>query len=158
MISWFNPTGKTQNITLEIRMEIEDRILEEIHLENGLTVYLVDQSRPIVGGRWQVQLLVRVPLEAKAAHFEKLSNPSEAFREFIALAGEAPLEFQIVKVRNFIDESRREDTLEQMKADFTRSALAYVKKPGFAASYILKKFEELRGEKASSQRRKELGG
>jgi len=139
-------------------MEIEDRILEEIHLENGLTVYLVDQSRPIVGGRWQVQLLVRVPLEPQAAHFEKFPDPSEAFREFTSLAADTPLEFQIVKVRNFIDESRLQETLEQMKDDFTRSALEYLKKPGFAASFILKKFEELRGKKASSQRRKELGG
>lgn len=139
-------------------MEIEDRILEEIHLENGLTVYLVDQSRPIVGGRWQVQLLVKVPLEAKTSHFEKFPDPTEAFREFISLAGDTPLEFQIVKVRNFIDEGRLEETLEQMKDDFTGSALGYLKKPGFAASYILKKFEELRREKASSRRRKELGG
>lgn len=137
---------------VEIRMEIEDRILEEIHLENGLTVYLVDQSRPLVGGRWQVQLRVRVPLEVKAAYFEKFPNPSEAFHEFVALAGDTPLEFQIVKVRNFIDQKRLKDTLEQMKADFTKSALGYLKKPGFAESYILKKFEELRRDEATQRR------
>jgi hypothetical protein len=128
-------------------MEIEDRILEEIHLENGLTVYLVDQSHPIVGGRWQVQLLVRVPLEAKTTHFGKFPDPPEAFREFISLAGDKPMEFQIVKVRNFIAEDQFAETLEQMKADFIRTALDYLKKQGFAANFILKKYEELRREK-----------
>jgi hypothetical protein len=128
-------------------MEIEDRILEEIHLENGLTIYLVDQSRPIVGGRWQVQLMVRIPLEAKTAHFEKLPDPSEAFREFVSLAGNTPIEFQIVKVRNFIAENQFAETIEQMKDDFIRTALEYLKKPRFEANYILKKYEELRREK-----------
>jgi hypothetical protein len=138
----------------EIRMETEDRVLEEIHLENGLTVYLVDQSRHTVGGRWQVQLRVRVPLEAEAGYFEKFPDPSEAFREFISLAGNTSIEFQIVKVRNFIDESHVAEMLELMKDEFLRSAFDYLKKPRFAASYILKKFEELRCEQAlrSAQR------
>jgi len=129
-------------------MEMAERVREELRIENGLTIYFVDESRPIVGGRSQVQLRIRVPIEARAGYFENFPNPSEALQEFTSLAGNDTIEFQVVKVRNFIDDNQVEETLDRMKDEFMKSALDYVKKSGFAASFVLRKYEELRRERS----------
>jgi len=129
-------------------MAEQDRILEELHLENGLTVYFVDQSRLVTGGRWLVQLLVRAPLPLEADHFADDPDPAGALSECAALAEGKPLEFRLLKVRNFIAEDLVAETLDGMKRDFAASGLAYLKHPAFAANFVKKRCEELRRERA----------
>ncbi|MHC1729038.1 MAG: hypothetical protein AB9866_24085 [Syntrophobacteraceae bacterium] len=125
-------------------MEDQNHIIDQMHLENGLTVLCVDQSRPIAGDRFQVQLLIRVPVEAEAAYFKDYPDPDEAFREFTLLVNSEPVAFQVVKVRNFIDADLVDKMLQEMKDDFFQSGLEYLKRPQFAANFIIRKYEELR--------------
>lgn len=129
-------------------MENENRIIGEILIDKDTTVYFIDQSRPITGGRWQVQLLILVPLKPRESHFAGYPDPTVALREFTSLIGKASVEFQVVKVRNFIAEKEVESTLEGMKEDFINSGLDYLKKPNFAGNCIRKKYEALRNEEA----------
>jgi len=138
-------------------MQSHERILDRLHLENGLEVYFIDQSSPPVVGRCQVRLLVRVPVEPAEEHFGKYPNPSAAYHQFISLVGSDPLEFRAVKIRNFIDRKDVGKTLEEMKDDFIRSSLLYLKKPGFAANFVTRKHEEiLAGAAARSARDRAL--
>jgi hypothetical protein len=121
----------------------QERTLGRLHLENGLRVYFIDRSSPPVAGRCQVRLLVRAVLEPAADHFSNYPDPSGALRGFISLAGPGPVEFQTVRIRNFVDRKEVEKTLEEMKGDFIRSSLQYLKKPGFAAKFVRTKYEEL---------------
>jgi len=122
-------------------METEGRLLEEIKLEDGLTVYFYDQSRPIVGDRCQVRLLIHVPLEIKPAYFERCIDPVSAYEACIAAFGKE-MSFQQQKVRNFIDSSDAEAVLQQMKKEFLESGLAYLSKPQFAETYVTKRYAE----------------
>lgn len=134
-------------------MEIQERIIDRMQLENGLTLICIDQSRPIVGDRCQVQLLIKVPLQPEAAHFDKYPDPAQAFHEFTLLTRSEPFAFKVVKVRNFIDNDLAEKTIQEMKEEFFRTSLDYLKRPGFAASFITRKYEELRSVSLGSSRR-----
>lgn len=129
-------------------METETRIVETIHLPNGLTVYFEDRSRPIAGDRRQIQLVVRVPIEVRAEYFGSGAEAEEALCEFTALTSGDPVEFRVEKVRNFIDRLEADKVLDQLKEDFIRSGLGYLKNPKFAANYIRKKYGELQREHA----------
>jgi hypothetical protein len=125
------------------RMGPQERTLGRLHLENSLRVYFIDRSSPPVAGRCQVRLLVRAVVEPTGDHFSNYPDPSGALRRFMSLAGPGPVEFQTVRVRNFVDRKEIEKTLEEMMGDFIRSSLQYLKKPGFAAKFVRTKYEEL---------------
>lgn len=122
-------------------MESEGRLLEERKLKDGLTVYFYDQSRPIVGDRCQVQLLVHVPFEIKEAYFERCTDPVNAYQACIAVFGKE-VAFRQQKVRNFIGNDKAEAVLEQMKREFMESGLAYLSNPHFAGRYVMKRYVE----------------
>jgi len=124
-------------------MEPVERTLGCLHLEDGLTAYFIDRSSEPVAGRCQVQLLVRVPVQATEDHFSNYPDPSGTLRRFISLAGPGPVEFETTKIRNFIECKDVRKTLEEMKDDFIHSNLQYIKKPGFAANFVTRKYEEL---------------
>ena len=124
-------------------MEPPERTLDQVYLENGLRVYFIDRSSQPVAGRCQVRLLIRAPVEATGDNFSNYPDPSGALRRFKSLAGPGPIEFQTFRIRNFIDRKEVEKTLEEMMGDFIRSGLKYLKKPGFAAKFVRRKYEEL---------------
>jgi hypothetical protein len=124
-------------------MESQERILDQLQLENALSVYFIDRTSLPVAGRCRVRLLIRVPVQPIEDHFKNFANPSLALGRLTSLTGPGPVEFQIVKIRNFIALKDVEKTLNEMKDDFVGSSLKYLKNHDFAAKFIAKKYEEL---------------
>ncbi len=123
-------------------MESKERTLGNLSLENGLSVYFTERTSPPVAGRCQVQLLIRVPVEPTKEHFSSYPDPSGALLRFLSLAGPGPIEFQTVKVRNFIDGKDVEKTSDIMKNEFIQANLGYLKNPRFVPNFLVKSFEE----------------
>jgi hypothetical protein len=121
----------------------QERNLGRLHLENSLRVYFIDRSSPPVAGRCQVRLVIRAAVEPAEDHFSNYPDPLGALRRFMSLAGPGPVEFETVRIRNFVDRKEVEKTLKEMMDDFIRSILQYLKKPGFAAKFVRAKYEEL---------------
>jgi hypothetical protein len=130
-------------------MSVESRLLEERVLDNGVKILFYDRSRPIAGGRFQVELLVQVPLEVKENHFVECQNPRSAYEIFVSTVG-TTLNFEQRKVRNFIDASKVGVVLDGMKEDFLKSNLDYVSRPSFSDKYIIKKYFEFERERTIS--------
>jgi len=122
-------------------MQPEGRLIEEIDLGNGLRVYFYDQSRGVAGDRWQVKLLVMIPLEVKRDYFDEFDNPDEIYHGFVSAVGKT-INFRIERFRNFIDHSNVPQTLADLKDEFLRSIMNYISKPHFARKFILKKYQE----------------
>lgn len=123
-------------------MEKETPVFDALRLGNGLSVHFEDRSRPVAGDRWQVRLHVRVPLEIRECFFEDFPDPSEAARECAQL-WPGPVEFEVVKVRNFIAREQVGSVLGAMREDFIRTGLEYLKRPNFAGNFLAKRCREL---------------
>jgi len=135
-------------------METEGRLLQQIELDNGLTMFLHDQSKPIVGNRWQLKLQITVPIIIKAEYFAKCEDPQQAFRELTDALG-STLQFTLEKVRNFVDESKFAELMEQMTRDFLQSSQAYIASVNFAEKFTLKKYAEWKEEEIWQRNRRE---
>ncbi|MGV8073979.1 MAG: hypothetical protein AB2L11_05440 [Syntrophobacteraceae bacterium] len=122
-------------------MKENSRILDETSLGNGLIAYFYDQSKPIVGDRWQVQLLLYVPLEVKESHFEGCAEPKKSYEAFTAQFGPA-IAFKQVRTRNFIADKEFKSLLHTMKEELLRSCAPYISKPQFAEKHIRKTISE----------------
>ncbi len=130
------------------------RILQELETESGLTIRFVDQSRSLVGGRFQVQLLISVPIEIREDYLNGCLDSSEGFQAFSAQFGNH-VRFEQTKVRNFIAEHDVETVLSQMKEEFLQSNLSYLNNPSFAPRYIQKEYDKWRKEQGWMQAHRE---
>lgn len=126
-------------------MEVQDRLLEEITLENGLTIRFFDCSKPVAGDRCQVQLLIAIPLPIKASWFEHNDASMEDFPAFLDAHG-GKIDYRQTKTRNFIDRKALAATLDRMKADFLTANASYLSNPSFAEKYILSKYHDWKRE------------
>ena len=122
------------------RMEPVERTIGCLHVGDGLTACFIDRSSKPVAERCQVQLLVRVPMQPTEDHFSNYPDPSGTLRRFISLAGPGPVEFETIKVRNFIESKDVRKTLEEMKDDSIRSNPQYIKKLCFAANFVARNY------------------
>jgi hypothetical protein len=51
---------------------VEKILVEEIRLENGLTLKLYDKSRPVAGDRWMVTFQACIDIEVKTESLEDM--------------------------------------------------------------------------------------
>jgi hypothetical protein len=120
----------------------EDRLLDQIELENGLTVFLYDRSKPIAGDRCQVRLLAMVPVPLSEWYSScRHEKTAEIDEEFIRERGEF-LVFQVEKTRNFIAQEEVSVVLEEMKRNFLVSGRSYLGHRNFAQKFLEKNYEE----------------
>ena len=127
-------------------MEPERRLLEEVQLENGLTISFHDSSRPIAGDRCQVELVVSTPVAIREDYFEDCREPRKAYEAFAAAHGNV-LKFEQKRIRNFIPKEDVPTVLQQLQDEFLRTSRFYLLKEGFAAKYIMKKYQEWEDER-----------
>ena len=129
-------------------MDIDGRLLDEIRLDNGLVLFIYDQSRCVAGDRWRAQLLMHLPILIKESHFENCEDPGEAYRSFRLAVGEE-IHFRQERVRNFIDQQALPSLLEELKEECLRFSLVYLGKPNFAAKFVQKHYYEWQQKQAS---------
>jgi hypothetical protein len=136
-------------------MEPTGHLLEKVELENGLEAHFYDQSRKVAGDRWQVHLLLHVPMEVKKDYFRDCPDPEGAHAGFTAALGEK-IAFEQERVRNFIDQQKMQDLLELMKSEVLERSRAYLSKPHFAERYVLRTYQAWEKQEALERARREF--
>ena len=134
-------------------MTPEGSLLEEIKLTNGLSLFIYDQSRQLVGDRWLVKLLLFIPVRIKPQHFSHVPDAEKAYAAFVDAMGET-IAIQQERHRNFIDRDEVSETLRQIKDEVLATTLSYVSSVDLEARFIAKRYrewaEERRMERAGS--------
>jgi hypothetical protein len=128
-------------------MNMDGHLLDEVSLDNGLVLFIHDQSRSVAGDRWRAQLLLHIPIAIKESHFDHCQDPGDAYRSFRLSVGEE-IHFRQERVRNFIDQEELPALLEEMKLECLRFSLVYLGKPNFAAKFVQKRYHAWKQEQA----------
>jgi hypothetical protein len=103
----------------------DHRPLSSIQLKNGLTISFHDRSKPLIGGRWQVNLLISVPVRIEPSHFDEWEEPQRIYETALQQYG-PQITFEQEKTRNFIEGSEKTHVLETLRKDFLQSNLHYL--------------------------------
>ena len=98
-----------------------------LDLPNGLTARFFDASKPVAGDRSQVVLKIEIKVSVTG------DDPAA---EFVRRLVGPELTYGHAYERNFIDDSKVEDLLNQMAAKFEASQLPYLSRPDFATRFI----------------------
>lgn len=122
-------------------METQGKLLEKVVLENGLEVHFIDQSRPVVGDRCLVQLLIDIPIPLGDEIFRESQKPEATTKAFLAAFG-STLHYRLTKMRHFVPKGDVDTVLSELKHEFTSAGLSYLGHPGFGRRFVLKTYEE----------------
>jgi len=123
---------------------MDEKLINKIKLENGLTLELYDRSRRVTEDRWLVSFLACMEVGVQREYFEgqDLSNLSfDAIRKTVG----DKVTYRYEKTRNFIDESEKDEVLKGLKERFLSATLGYLSSPEFARKLILIKYQDARG-------------
>ena len=119
-------------------------MVDTIKLENGLTLELLDRSRPIAGDRWFVSFVARIQVRVELGFFAGAENPHVPFEDVLSAVGEKTV-YRHEKVRNFIGENEKDEVFNGLKEHFLSASLGYLSRPEFPGRLILREYRRVRG-------------
>ncbi len=122
-------------------MERQGRLLERIPLENGLQISFYDQSRPIAGDRYLVQLLIDIPIPLDGSILQALPTSGISAEAFLAHFG-STLHYRMTKTRHFVSKQDVDSVLSNLQQEFTSAGLDYLRHPAFGRRYAIKTYED----------------
>ena len=100
----------------------------------------------MAGGRWLVQLIARIKISIDASLFEK-TDLSIIDMEDVRNAFGSEITFEKKRERNFIDQKKKREVLEDLMNSFVNASIAYPSNNKFPGNFILneyKKYKEKR--------------
>ncbi|MBW1745996.1 MAG: hypothetical protein JRI62_09990 [Deltaproteobacteria bacterium] len=120
---------------------MEEKLIKNIDLENGLQLKLYDASRKLAGDRWLVSLIARIEIPTSDSLLKEDASPSLNVDEVRKLLGEK-LVFERKREKIFIDEREKDNVMKEIQDSFLSSSLSYFSHSDFPQKYVLKKFNE----------------
>jgi hypothetical protein len=114
-------------------------LIDRHPLDNGLTLELWDQSRPVAGDRWFVCLSTRITIPVRA---DTLPPELQAQAAQVVEALGEEITFTHQDERNFIGASEAPGILKGMQERILAMATGYFGHADFAARFIRNKFAE----------------
>ena len=120
---------------------MEEKLIKNIDLENGLELKLYDASRKLAGDRWLVSLIARIEIPTSDSLLKENGSPSINVDEVRKALGEKLL-FEQKREKIFIDEKEKDEVMKEIQDSFLNTSLSYLSHSNFPTKYILKKFNE----------------
>jgi hypothetical protein len=122
---------------------MEEKLVETVALDNGLTLEICDRSRRVAGDRWLVFFVARINVPVQPGFFDEASAGISLHVVRNSVGGHAC--YVREKKSNFVDENERDKEFEKLKNDFLETNLAYLSNPGFPGKMILRAYNESLG-------------
>jgi hypothetical protein len=123
---------------------MEEKLIDKIGLENGLTLELYDCSRPVAGDRWLVSLMVRIDVGVDPQYFKGQDVATPPFDDIRRAVGDK-ITYSYEKSRNFIAEAQKEEVFGGLKERFLSATLNYFSNANFPRNIILSRYREVKG-------------
>lgn len=120
------------------------KIIDQLHLENGIELLLYDRSRVTAGDRWQVELKCEAYIQIDESYWDMVTEEEDRLLPDIRKILGDRVVFVATKQRNFVDANERETVLQEMVQQVHSSMLEYLKKPHFPQEFFKKQYRDAR--------------
>lgn len=118
---------------------MEEKIIKTLTLENGLTLEIVDKSRPIAGDRWLVQLNARIAVPLTDELVGSIPRGELLHREYGLI-----LDYEAELKRHFIGDNERDRVFQGFLDTVMKEKLPYLSHPDFAKKLAVLRLAELK--------------
>ena len=123
---------------------MEERLVDRIKLENGLTLEVYDRSRVVAEDLWVVSFVARIDVEVRPEHCENLQTKGLAFEDIRAAEGEK-VSYCNETTRNYIAETEKDAVFRGLKEGFLVANLDYLSSPDFPRKLVLRQYHQAKG-------------
>ncbi|MDY6839765.1 MAG: hypothetical protein SWH78_17545 [Thermodesulfobacteriota bacterium] len=123
---------------------MEEKLVDMISLENGLTLELYDASKRVAGDRWLVSMVASIEVGLKPEYL-KGQDSEDVLLDDIGAAMDDKAVYRYEKIRNFIAETEKDEVFKELKQRFLDANLRYLSSPEFPRRLILKKYQQAHG-------------
>ncbi|MCF8062364.1 MAG: hypothetical protein K9M82_07600 [Deltaproteobacteria bacterium] len=120
-----------------------ERLKASIPLENGLTLDLLDESRPMAGGRWLVLLVARIEIPLDPGLLDAVPEGGRLLSILRREHGDR-LEYRAELKKHFVGEADKDQVLESFTNIVLREKRPYLAHPDFARRFTLSRAAELK--------------
>ncbi|MFZ0482360.1 MAG: hypothetical protein WAL93_03135, partial [Desulfobacterales bacterium] len=125
----------------EKELNMKEKLIKTLDLENGLQLNIYDASRMLVGDRWLVSLIVRMDVPVTETLKKVSRQPIIKINEIRDILGDSVL-FEKKREKIFIDTAEKETAFKELCDMFLNSSLNYLSKDIFPKQYVLKTYEK----------------
>jgi hypothetical protein len=125
----------------EKELNMKEKLIKTLDLENGLQLNVFDASRKLVGDRWLVSLIFRMDVPVTEALKKNGRQSTETIDEIKGVLGDSVL-FEKKREKIFVDTAAKETVFKNLCDMFLNSSLDYLSKDIFPKRYILKTYKE----------------
>jgi hypothetical protein len=118
---------------------MEEKLIDTIKLENGLTLEIRDRSRRVAGDTWLVSFEARIDVEVKSQYFEgqdAANPPLDAIQKAVG----DKVTYSCEKSQTFVAETEKDEVFEGLKEGFLTTTLPYFSSANFPRNIILSKY------------------
>jgi hypothetical protein len=126
---------------------MNDTPLETRQLPNGMTLQLVNLSRPQTADRWIVALEARIDIPVDTHSLSALDGDRPALETLRRVLGPC-VTYVSRKQRVFVPSEDKAQLLQTFQDEFCRNTLPYLALPAFPARFILKQYQAIRKQRS----------
>jgi hypothetical protein len=123
---------------------MEEKLIDKIALENGLTLEIHDRSRKVAVDRWLVSFEARIDVEVKPEYFQDEAGAKPSFNAIQKAVGKE-VTYSYEKSRHFVAETEKDDVFQGLKDRFLTTTLPYLSNAKFPRNTILLQFKAAQG-------------
>lgn len=121
------------------------QLLKKCTLNDGHQMRLIDSSRKLSDDRWTVSLLVEIEIPVVNSLFKQGKMLTEELNRIKKVMG-GKVVFKKTIERFFVDQTLKQQVLDQLLANFKQNILVYLNHPDFARKFVLKTYTEKKQE------------
>ena len=122
-------------------MNSDKQLIQQIELENGLRLEIIDRSRKVAGDRWLVSIRARVEVTLDRLKEESCAEKGVTLEEVREHLGKKVV-FEKDRERNFIDENQKDTITRELCDSILSNLKPYLEHPDFARGLIFKQYAE----------------
>jgi len=116
-------------------------IIKTLELENDLCVKIYDQSKKLIGDRYQVIMDVEIEIPITHSRLEKDHPLLSDIQKLKQLLGDKVV-FKKTRVKIFIDGKKKDSVMNSMIDSFITDIIPYLSRPDFPGKFIKKQYQD----------------
>ena len=120
---------------------MNEELIRTVSLGNNLKLELYDNSKKIAGGRWSVSLVAKIDIPINDSILPIDGEPDTDIIEIRKALGESVC-FKLTRNRNFIAETQKEATLQDLIGSFLSTSSSYLSNKDFPKKFIAKEYKK----------------
>ena len=124
--------------------EQEEKLVDQIMLENGLILEIYDRSRQVAGDRWLVSFEARMDIAVTPEYFKDQGSENPGLGAIREVVGEK-VTYNYEKSRQFITEEKKDEVFKGIKERFLETTLSYFSSANFPRNVILSRYQQAQG-------------